>query len=103
MDMFKFMNHCIQNIITSTPDASSTSDTKSVLFHQGYYLTETKTKRYKITHQTSQGSIPVVTIVHPTTKVDHTFNVEYKYLNKYLVCFRVSYCCGSKDHYIPKD
>ena len=33
-------------------------------------------QRYEVTPQPSKGCIPVVTIIFPTTKVDHPFDVE---------------------------
>ena len=37
-------------------------------------------QRDKVPHQPSQVFIPVVTIIHPTTKVQHPFDQEEKYV-----------------------
>ena len=58
---------------------------------------------YKIPPQHIQGSIPVVTIIHPTTKVWNGFDVEENYLRKYMVNFRGCYFFGPKYHYITKE
>ena len=82
------MNHCAQNLFTSTPYASSTSDIKSLLFHQGYALSETKIQIYKVPHQNIQIYIPVATIILPTAKVEHPFYVENNNLRKHPVNFK---------------
>ena len=41
------MDHCRENLFTSTPDETCSSDTKSVLCHKGYYLYETTIKFIK--------------------------------------------------------
>ena len=69
------MNHYRQNLLSSTPDESSTSYTKIALLHQGYSLAETIMKRYKLPPEPCQGYITVVTIVHATIKAEHTFDV----------------------------
>ena len=76
LDILKYMNHPAHNIFTSIPDESYTSDTKIVMPHQEYYLTKTTIKRYKGPPQPSQIYIPGVTRVNPTTKMNHTFDVE---------------------------
>ena len=60
-------------------------------------------QRYKGSLQHIQGYTPVVTTNNPTTKVEHTFDVEENFLNKYPVYFRGCYCCGYTDYYITKD
>ena len=47
LDTLKSMKHHRQNIFTTTPDVSYTSDTKILLFHQGYPLAETTLKNIK--------------------------------------------------------
>ena len=46
------------------------------------------------------GFIPVVTIIHPTTKMYHTFYSDDNYLSKHPFIFRGYCCCESTDHYI---
>ena len=75
MDMFKSMNHFRKNLFTPATDESSNSDTKSSLFHQEYHISKTTMQRYKVTTQPIHGYIPVLTIIHPTTKVDNPFDV----------------------------
>ena len=111
----KTMHHCwnknIRCWISSNPLniaernyslESYTSETKSVMLHQGYYQSETKMQRYKGPHQPSQVSTPVENWIHPTTKVDYTFDVEDNHLCKYPVNFKGFYCCGYKYHYRTK-
>ena len=81
------MNYKVQNLFISTPDASSTSDTKSVLFHQVYYLGETIIQRYKGPTQRSQVYIPIITRIHPTIQAGNTLNLEENYLSKYPLNF----------------
>ena len=96
--MLKSTNPRGNNIFTQTLDKSSTYDTKSVLFHQGYSLDETTIIIYKGPTQPIQESIPVITGIHPTTKVEHPFDVEENSLRKYPVNFIGCYFCGYKDH-----
>ena len=51
------------------------SDTKSLLLHQGDLTAETTIQWYKEPPQCVQGYIPEVTIIQPTTKVEHPFDV----------------------------
>ena len=71
--MFKPMNHRGKILFTSTPDVPSTSDTKNLLLHKGYYLSETTIQIYIVHPWPIQGYIAVVTIIHLTTKVGYPF------------------------------
>ena len=73
-NILKSMNHHRQNLFISTPYISSSSDNKSLLFHQVESLAETTIQRYKVPPQHIVGSIPMVTIIQPTTKVEHPFD-----------------------------
>ena len=53
-------------------------DIRSVLFYQRDSLDETTMQIYNGPNQPSQGSIPVVTIIFPATKVEHLFDVDKK-------------------------
>ena len=92
----------MEKLFTLAPDASSTYGTKSVILYQGYSIYETTMQRYKGTPQPSQGYIPLVTKIQPTTKAGNPFDVEDKYLIKYPVNSIGYYCCGSIDHYRTK-
>ena len=89
--MFKSNNHHGQNLFTSTIYTSYNYNTKMVLLHQVYSLSETKMQRYKVPQKPSQGYIPMATIIISTTKVDHPFHGEENNLSKYTVNF--SGCC----------
>ena len=97
------MDHRGNNLFTSTLDESYTSDTKILTFHQGYYQAESTLQRYNVPTKPIQMYIPVVIIMHQTTKVYHPFDVEENHLSKYPVNFRGRYCCRSTYHYINKD
>ena len=66
--MFKSMNHGGQKLFISDPDKSSTSKTKSVLFHQVYSISETTMQIYKGSPQPREGYLPVVTRINPKPK-----------------------------------
>ena len=91
--MFTPMNHFGHTVFTSTPDELSNSDTKSELFRQGYYLSETRMERWKGPPQPSQECIPLVNIINPTTKVENPFDMEENHIRKHPVNLRGCYCC----------
>ena len=76
LDILKSMNHPAHNLFNSTLNKSSTYDTKIVLLFQVHYLAESTIYRYKVPPQPSQGYIPVVTRIHPTTKVENSSDAE---------------------------
>ena len=73
MYMFKSMGDCVQSLLTSNSYSSTAPNIKCSLFHQGNSLADTTMKIYKFPHQSIPGSIPVVTMIRPTTIIEHPF------------------------------
>ena len=103
MNIFKSIYYRQHNMFKLTPDESSNSDTKSVLFHQRDSRSKTTIQRYKGPPQSGKWYISIVIIISPTTKVEHPFVAEENYLSKYPVNFIEYYCFGSTNNYITKD